>query len=234
MHKERAVQRHLDIEDDRLFLEADTYDHILAVDALAASMAADMEELDTDSSTGDFDDEIDDLFEEEDDDFDADEEEGDDDERRKLWWGNRPRYFYIRNVGTGKYLDVAGGYCHNGNNIHSWQFTGSRAQQFYWHKCNGKTYLINVGCNKVVELANASCVDGTNIQLWNYDSQYRSSQQELKHDGHRIVNPTCQTALEVDYYGCSWCGNGKNVQSSWYHPLTLMYEPSEHWEVQYI
>ena len=56
--------------------------------------------------------------------------------------------FYLRNKRTGKYyLDIARTKCHNGNNIHLWEFNGSKAQQFYWHTApNGKTYR----CHKVV------------------------------------------------------------------------------------
>ena len=177
-----------------------------------------------DADTDGFEDEIADLVEEEldepvqlgeDDDFD--EADG----KRKL--GHR-KYFYIRNKRNGKYLEVAAGRCHNGNNIHLWHFTGSKAQQFYWHKHNGKSYLVNAGCHKVVDIARGNCATGANLHLWTYHGR---SNQVFKRYGDILYNPTCQTAIDNSY---NRSYNGNNIQSYWYNPYT----PAQQWSIEHM
>ena len=178
--------------DDTLFLGADTYDHILEVDALNSAMSIDGA-------------------------VDAEEEgEG----RRRM---SSSRKFYLKNKRTGKYLDVAGAQCHNGNNIHLWEFNGSKAQEFYWHTApNGKTYLINAGCHKAVDINRGDCGNEVNIFLWQY---HGGSNQEFKRYHEIIYNPKCRTAIDNSY---GRTNNGNNIIS-----FQINFSSPQQWEMVY-
>merc|ERR1711933_618786 len=77
-------------------------------------------------------------------------------------------FFSILNPSTGKVLDVTGGKCHNGNNIHLWEYNGGRGQQFYLGPNNS---IMSVLCNKAIDIA-GSCADFTNIYIWDYDGNW--------------------------------------------------------------
>ena len=190
---------------DKAFLEADTYEHILEVDASRMYEGG-----------------YDDAGDYHNDEMEGDEYGDDFNGRRRMT--SSPRLFYLRNKGSGKYLDVANGSCHNGNNIHLWQFNGSNAQKFYWHtNPNGKKYLINAGCHKAIDIYEASCSDGSNIILWTY---HGNSNQEFKTYHDLIYNPSCRTAIDNSGKGSH---NGNNIQS-----YRINFTEAQEWEIKYI
>jgi hypothetical protein len=100
--------------------------------------------------------------------------------------------FYLRHVGTGKYLNVESG-CSNGSNINlAPHDAGSEFQQFHWFFDNGKTFLFNVKCEKPLDIEYASCDDNINISLYDYEG---SSHQEFYRYYEIIHNPGCNTQL---------------------------------------
>ena len=192
---------------DKAFLEADTYEHILEVDTMRMYEEAY-------DATGDLYDETEMEGDTYDDDFNV----------RRRMTSSSPRLFYLRNKGTGKYLDVAGGKCHNGNNIHLWQYNGSKAQKFYWHTDpNGNKYLINAGCHKAVDIYEASCNDKANIILWGY---HGGSNQQFKTYHDLIYNPKCRTAIDNSHQGKH---NGNNI-----HSYRINFTVAQEWEVRYV
>ena len=235
-------------EDSISFLEADTYEHILEVDLKNSMIDAEAHDEfdyhDEDfSSTNHGHKYKNDFDEAEGDEYDA----GETGQRRMNTDTSQsisapdkysteysvsipysPDYsntFYIRNKGTGKYLDVAGGYCHNGNNIHLWEFNGSQAQQFYWHRSNnGKTYLINAGCQKAVDIAAGQCGNRANIHLWSYWGG--SNQEWLSKPDGTLYNPGCRTAVAIDnsYYQSY---NGNNIMSN-----QVDFTLAQQWEIE--
>ena len=192
---------------DILFLKADTYDHILEVDA--RNLNADG----VDAEAHQFDEEL----------LEGGEHDGGEGPRRRM---NSANKFYLRNKGTGKYLDVAGSKCHNGNNIHLWEFNGSKAQQFYWHTNHaGKTYLINHGCHKAVDISasHGNCADGNNILLWEY---HGGSNQQFNRYNDIIYNTGCKSAID-NSYGQSL--NGNNIIS---YDINLT--TAQQWAIEYL
>ncbi len=87
---------------------------------------------------------------------------------------NQNRYYYIKNVATGKYLDLqsysAGNV--NGGNIHIWDFHGSYNQEWKLLPIisGGSTYVklaTNQGTqNRVIRIAEATAVVGNNVELY--------------------------------------------------------------------
>ena len=209
---------------DAVFFEADTYKYILEVDARNSNrsdgLQADVPEYNDEGH-----DELDSYDDEE---FDRELEEEeflDNGESRKREIRSSPnRLFYIQNKKNGKYIDVASGNCHNGNNIHLWDFNGSMAQKFYWHTSpNGNTFLINAGCNKALDINQSDCNNGSNILLWNYHGGWN---QVWKSAGDTIFNPTCQSAIDNNH---QYNYNGNNIQS-----YEINFTDAQKWNIVYI
>jgi len=192
---------------DVLFLHADTYDHILEVDARNLNIDG----VDAEAH------QLDEILE-------RVEHDGGEGPQRRLYSANR---FYLRNKGTGKYLDVAGGHCHNGNNIQLWEFfNGSEAQQFYWHTDpSGNTYLINHGCTKAVDISqdHGGCGDGANIHLWTY---HGGSNQQFNRYNDIIYNKGCNSAIDNSGRGSR---NGNNIIS---YDINLT--TAQQWAIEYL
>merc|ERR1719223_1791409 len=68
----------------------------------------------------------------------------------------RDEYFFIENTQTGKFLDLQGDACKDGDKLQLFEFTGSATQKFY----NGRDgTIMSVACNKALTL-DASGLDG--------------------------------------------------------------------------
>lgn len=79
--------------------------------------------------------------------------------------------YYMKNVSSGKYLDVINGQTNDGANIRQWDYNGCEAQKFkivsdgagYYYILTGAT-----GYRSCVDIEGGSSSDGTNVIQWNY------------------------------------------------------------------
>ena len=125
----------------------------------------------------------------------------------------------IKNVNSGKYLDVAGGTAANGTNVQQWSASapgayyntwkivseGSGYYKIYSQVGDGNTYLL--------DLANGSTGSGTNIQIWqNTYSDAQTFKLQKNDDGsYAILTKSTGAKSGLDVAGGS-TSNGANVQ----------------------
>ncbi len=79
--------------------------------------------------------------------------------------------YYLKNVNSGKYLDVANGSADNGTNIQQWTFNGYDAQKFQIKSDGNGYYYILTGASgytSCVDIDSGSSADGTNVLQWEY------------------------------------------------------------------
>ena len=123
--------------------------------------------------------------------------------------------YYIKNVHSGLYLDVADGSSSNNANLQQWAYNGYDAQKFqlvadsdgYYHILTGAS-----GYSKCVDVAGASSADGTNILQYTYkgsaNQQFKLEQQS---DGsYAILTRASSCASGLDVYDWS-TESGGNV-----------------------
>lgn len=74
----------------------------------------------------------------------------------------------LKNVGSGKVLDVASGVASKGTNVQQYSYNGSKAQLWAAVKNANGTYTFwsALGSGLVLDLASGSTAQGTNLQLW--------------------------------------------------------------------
>ena len=122
--------------------------------------------------------------------------------------------FYIKNLYSGLYLDVANGSSENNANIQQWSYNGCDAQKFkivsdgngYYHILTGAT-----GYSKCVDIAGGKKADGTNILQYTYKGS--SNQQfkiEKQSDGtYAILTRVsgCTSGLDVYNWSTDLGGN---------------------------
>lgn len=79
--------------------------------------------------------------------------------------------YYIKNVNSGKYLDVANGSGENGANIQQWSYNGSDAQKFKIQSDGNGYYYILTGASgykSCVDIDSGNAANGTNVMQWEY------------------------------------------------------------------
>ena len=79
--------------------------------------------------------------------------------------------YYIKNLNSGKYMDVENGLNENGANIRQWDLNGSHAQVFKIKSEGDGYYSIltkTSGYTKCVDVADGSVENGANIAQWEY------------------------------------------------------------------
>lgn len=79
--------------------------------------------------------------------------------------------YYIKNVNSGKYLDVENSSAENGANIRQWTYNGCNAQKFRIKSDGNGYYYILTGASdytKCVDIDSGSSADGTNVLQWEY------------------------------------------------------------------
>lgn len=77
--------------------------------------------------------------------------------------------YYLKNVNSGKYLDVSANSSLNGTNIQQWEFIGGNAQKFKFVSDGNGYYTIytgSTGFNGCVDVDYGNYENGTNIQQW--------------------------------------------------------------------
>jgi nitrogen regulatory protein PII-like uncharacterized protein len=79
-------------------------------------------------------------------------------------------YYLIRNVETGKVLDVESAGCCNGYFVHQWDYQGLANQQ--WRVVslgNGYYKIVARHSTRVLDVRSASMLEGARIHQWTYD-----------------------------------------------------------------
>jgi len=113
--------------------------------------------------------------------------------------------FVLKNFGSGKVLDVQGGKCDNGTNIHLWSRNDSGAQIFRYDTVTKQ--IINVKCNKAVDLSwwGNACNPNGSIHLW---SRHGGNNQKWDFEPDGSIRSVQCPNLVIDIQG-SW--NGANL-----------------------
>lgn len=116
--------------------------------------------------------------------------------------------YYIKNVHSGLYLDVANGSTSNNANIQQWSYNGCNAQKFkivsdgngYYHILTGAT-----GYSKCVDVAGGKSADGANILQYTYKgSTNQQFKIEKQSDGnYAILTRASNCASGLDVYNWS-------------------------------
>lgn len=89
--------------------------------------------------------------------------------------------FYIKNMFTGQYLDIAGGVAANGTNVQQYKYNGSNAQKWYAHYNSDGTYtfftpLGNDGTYRyALDISGGSADNYANVQI--YTPNFTDSQK---------------------------------------------------------
>ena len=112
---------------------------------------------------------------------------------------NASQLYVIRNVNSGKALDVYYGSADNGANILQYAYNGYQNQKWYLQKQSDGYYILkSAGSGKVAEVADASSADGANVQQWNYhDAANQEWKIEQVGSNYRIINRLSGKALDV-------------------------------------
>lgn len=92
-------------------------------------------------------------------------------------WNGLPKYpmYYLKNVGTGKYLDVIDGIFQNDQRIRTYDFNGSQAQRWGFESIPNAAnrYYLHPDCtyNAMIHTVNAATTSGTELCLWTYTGE---------------------------------------------------------------
>jgi hypothetical protein len=79
-------------------------------------------------------------------------------------------YYVIRNVSTGKVMDVEKAGCCNGYFVHQWTYEGRTNQQWSIVDVGGGYYkVVARHSGRVLDVRNASMSDGERVHQWAYD-----------------------------------------------------------------
>ena len=123
--------------------------------------------------------------------------------------------YFIKNVHSGKYLDVTYGSADNGVNIQQWESNGAAAQKFKLVSAGNGYYYLYTGASgytKVVDVEGKKSANGTNILQYSFNGannqQFKLQQQA---DGtYAILTRVSGDKSGLDVY--EWSSeNGGNV-----------------------
>ncbi|SFR68873.1 RICIN domain-containing protein [Anaeromicropila populeti] len=157
----------------------------------------------------------------------------------KALWGSKTKdeasvvtegTYYIQNVNSGLYLDVADGSASDGTNIQQWEYNGSDAQKFkvvsngngYYHILTGAS-----GYTSCIDIENGSTSNGTNVLQWTYHGGDMQQYYITKHnDGsYAFLTKASGSASAIEIYDFS-TANGGNA-NQW----TYWGGNAQHWKL---
>ena len=135
--------------------------------------------------------------------------------------GSFSRKFVLINPQTGKALDVEGGRCDDGTNIHLWDRHDGDAQIFHYHYATKA--IVNVKCDKAVDVFSGVCNNGANIGLWERNGS--GAQQFQFYRDQTIHNVPCNKAIDIYQKDTA---NGTNIwlydaNNEWDKKWTFVY-----------
>lgn len=121
----------------------------------------------------------------------------------------------LKNVASGKALDVAGASSASGTNVGTYQLNGTKAQSFVFSAVeplpDGTFTIVSAADARVLDVANGSLSNGANIQLWQ-SNDTAAQKWVVKSAGNGYVtirNARSNKALDVLNYGTA---PGTNIQ----------------------
>ena len=83
-----------------------------------------------------------------------------------------PGFYYLRNVQSGKYMDVQGPNTTSGTNVHQWQFHGGQSQQWKVTDAGGGYYYIQPMHEPTLSLAVQNNYSSNGSNIWVYGTNY--------------------------------------------------------------
>ncbi len=123
--------------------------------------------------------------------------------------------YYIKNVFSGLYLDVADGSSANSTNIQQWSYNGSDAQKFQLVSDGSGYYYIKTGASSYascIDVNGKKTADGTNIIQYKYSGANNQKFEvvEVSSGQYAIKTRVTSSASCLDVYNWS-TANGGNI-----------------------
>lgn len=134
-------------------------------------------------------------------------------------------WYYIKNVHSGKYLEVKDANEANGTNIQQWSGNGNACQKWYVRNEGDYVYLYTgLSSTRTVDVENGSANNGANVRLWDYNGHnaQRYKIQTISSNRYAILTGASNysKALEVYVWSqedggnvCQWEYTGGNNQA---------------------
>lgn len=140
--------------------------------------------------------------------------------------------FFIKNMYTGQYLDVAGGVSGNGVNVQQYKFNGSDAQRWYFHDNQDGTFSIYSRLSDdnyyryALDISNGSTADCANVQIWSItdtDAQKFQISRTAEYSSFVFFTKVTNYSKAIVLNGPT-CDQGRNVDQ-----YTFQYHVNEMW-----
>ena len=111
--------------------------------------------------------------------------------------------YFIRNRGTGKYLDVMNGTAANASNVGVNDFSGSLSQQWYVVNHGNGLYSIRSNLNRsyYLDVDGGQDTNERNVQIYADSSRRFRIRWEGNSDLHTSISPTFSNTKVLDVYG---------------------------------
>ena len=131
-------------------------------------------------------------------------------------------WYYIKNVNSQKYLDVAGKKDANGTNVIQYQGTGGDNQKWYVRNLGNNVITIQsgLGSGRMLDVENGANVDGTNIRIWQSNGATAQKFKVVKNSSgvYCLLTENSNESKAVDVYGWDKNNNG-NIDQWTYNGL---------------
>lgn len=118
--------------------------------------------------------------------------------------------YTLRNVGTGKYLNIVGSYDKNNTNVTMWQKDNTKGEDFKIYSQSG-SYALNPLCSSTGRVVNVYAVkakSGNNVCLWNRTNNNTQLWKFDQVSNGYVIRCADNTSLVLNATGSS---NGSNV-----------------------
>ena len=143
----------------------------------------------------------------------------------------RDGYYTIRNLQSGKSIDVEAAGDKNGTNIQAWSINDTCAQKWKILRIKNEYTFISTCSNKVMDLAAANTEKGSNIQLYEANNtgaqKWKLSLVEKVKNGEYIITSKLSDKKVVDVAGNNRM-NGTNIQLYDYNGTS-----AQVWNIEY-
>lgn len=134
--------------------------------------------------------------------------------------------YYIKNVNSNKYLEVAGASNSNGANVQQWTGNGNNCQKWVVKNIDNNYVYIRsaMSGNKSLDIQDGKTADGTNVRLWDFNgSDAQIFKIKKVSSGKYAILPKCaksKSALDVYNWSTAdggdvklWAYNGLDCQT---------------------
>ncbi|MDE6835016.1 MAG: RICIN domain-containing protein [Ruminococcus sp.] len=128
-------------------------------------------------------------------------------------------WYYIKNINSQKYIDVAGAKGVNGANVIQYQGNGGSNQKWYVKNLGNNVITLQsgVGNNLMLDIVNGANEDGANVQLWEANGATAQQFKVVKSSDNVfcLLTENSGESKAVDVYGWSADNNGNINQWSY-------------------